>query len=100
MEKKVFDQFGNAVIISDNILPHNLPDNEVAVDAGMAITHPAMIIETTDGSERYYLRTIESEIRMLVKVKKFDDAYIADQCQLNPTAEQIQELLKRGKQIK
>lgn len=98
-EKKVYDPVGSAVILTDNWQDQHLGGPFFQIDATPVIAHPIWVLETTDGTmERYYFRTME-ENSLLIKAKKIGDAFIVNQYQLDPSVEQIRELIKRGKQV-
>jgi hypothetical protein len=102
MTKTVYDPFGDAIILSSNLVELvNIPNSTLKIDAGLVITHPAMMFETTDGSfEKYYLRTIEWDNLVMVKAKRKGEAFITDHYVLNPPIERILELIKKCRQTK
>lgn len=102
MTKTVYDPFGNAIILSGNLAEVvNIPNSTLSIDAGLVITNPAMMFETTDGSfEKYYLRTIEWDNLVMIKAKKAGENFITDHYVLNPPIERIHELIKRCRQTK
>jgi hypothetical protein len=55
MTKTVYDPFGNAIVLAGNLSEVvNIPNSTLRIDAGLVITHPAMMLETTDGSLEKY----------------------------------------------
>jgi hypothetical protein len=102
MKKTVYDPFGNAIVISNELADIiKVPNSIVCIDAALVVSHPAMLFETTDGScERYYLRTVEWDNLVLIRAKKKREIFIADHYLLNPPIEKIQELVKKCKQTK
>jgi hypothetical protein len=102
MTKTVYDPFGNAIVLSHDLGEViNIPNTTLCIDAGLVITHPAMMFETTDGSfEKYYLRTVEWDNLVLVKAIKMGENFITDHYVLNPPIERILELIKKCRQTK
>lgn len=95
-EKKVYDPVGIAVILSSNSQGNYMDGPTFNIDITPVIAHPTLVIEATDGTmHRFYIRSIE-ENTVLVKTRKIGDAFIVNHYQVNPSIEQIQELLKGG----
>lgn len=102
MTKTVYDPLGNAIVLSDNLAEIlNIPNSGIRIDAGLVITNPAMMFETTDGSfEKYYLRTIEWDNLLMIKAKKTGENFVTDDYVLNPPIDRILELIKKCRQTK
>jgi hypothetical protein len=102
MTKTVIDPFGNAIVLSNDLVKViNIPNSTLCIDATLVITMPAMMFETTDGSfEKYYFRTIEWDNLVLIRAKKLGEKYIADHYLLNPRIEHMLELIKKCRQNK
>ena len=99
---QVYDPFGYAIIISE-LLNKDLflPNSTAVFNPYSIIENPAIVFEAIDGTgERFYLRTIEWENRILVKVIKAGEELIAECYQINPSIEVIQNLLRRCTQTK
>ena len=97
MEKQVYDPFGYAITISSPLDKDIcLPDSTINFNLSTIIENPAMVFETVDGTgERFYLRTIEWENRILVRARKSGNHLIADHYQINPSIEVIQNLMRK-----
>ena len=102
MTKTVYDPFGNVIVLSGNLAEIvNIPNSTLRIDAGLVITHPSMMFETTDGSfEKYYLRTIEWDNLVMIKAKKTGESFITEYYVLNPPIERLLELIKKCRQTK
>lgn len=98
----MYDPLGNAIVLSSDLAQIvRVPNSTICIDAGLVITHPAMMFESMDSSfEKYYLRTVEWDNLVLIKAKKAGDIYIAEDYLLNPPIERIHELFKKFKQVK
>ena len=102
MEKQVYDPFGCAIIISSHLNRDiYLPNSPGNFTPSSIIETPSMVFEATNGTgERFYLRMIEWEFRILIRVRRSGEQLVADSYVINPSVEVLQNILKTCKQTK
>lgn len=71
-----------------------------AKDLEAAITHPAMIIGLEAESVRYYYRSIDWNLTLLVRVALEEEVWVTVSGQWNPASQELTELIKKGKQLR
>lgn len=68
-------------------------------DLEAAITHPAMIIALEEESARYYYRSVDWNLTLLVRVTLENEIWFTESGNWNPSSPELTGLIKRGRQL-
>ncbi len=68
-------------------------------DLEAAITHPAMIIAVEQEAARYYYRSMDWNLTLLVRVRLQDEVWTSETGSWNPSSAELTSLVKKGRQL-
>jgi hypothetical protein len=97
----IHDPLGDPVRLAQGLCDLSIaePFSEIYDHVTDVIRKPALIMLDQNKELRYYFRSIGWHHTILISVQRQNAHWIAHQCQLNPTANQLTSLFAGGEKI-
>ena len=102
-ENAVIDPLGNTIFLLQDVCLNQHADQDSLIydDAATAIRKPALFIEVKENekTELFYFRSVGWNHTILIKARFNNNRWEIDKCTINPSTEQLSEILQKGKQL-